>query len=377
MHSIIFYMNGKKPLIFVTISVIIFFCGIFLGTNDFLTENYSLLNKKTNIDSLDQTKVQVIDQSTLNSLINFKDESEILEKRSEIINYIWKSDELPNDYPILVESNFTDVRYSELENLKTIEKINIEMKSNVKSIVYLFLPEESNGKLFIYHQGHAGDFIHGKQTIQKLLISGFSVAAFSMPLEGMNNRPVIELENIGEVKFFKHNQLVLLEKENFSTLTYFFSPINSTLNYLSENYTFSDYYMVGISGGGWTSTIYPALDPRISKSFAIAGSTPLSLRTVIDDVGDYEQFHPGLFSITNYFQIYIMSSYGEDREFVQIFNEYDTCCFFDNSFLTYDEKIQNFMSELNYGKFTVVVDDTHTGHKISDPIIELIIDKSS
>lgn len=370
-------MAAKKPLIFVTISIIIFFCGIFVGMNDFLTENYSSLIKKSTIDSLDQTQVPVIDESSLNNLINFKNETEVLEKRYEIINYIWKSDELPNDYPTSIESNFVDIRYSELENLKTIEKINIEMKNNVNSIVYLFLPEDSNGKLFIYHQGHAGDFIHGKETIQKLLISGFSVAAFSMPLEGMNSQPIIELDNIGQVKFFKHNQLVLLEEENFSTLSYFFSPINSTLNYLSDNYAFSDYYMVGISGGGWTSTVYPALDTRISKSFAIAGSTPLSLRIVIDDVGDYEQFHPGLFSITNYFQIYIMNSYGEGREFVQIFNKYDTCCFFNNSFITYGEKIQNFVNELNYGKFTVVVDDTHTGHKISDYIIELIIEKSS
>jgi hypothetical protein len=369
-------MNSKKPIILIPIFLIIFFFGLFIGMNDFLSENYNSIIKKTSIDSLEQTKVQVLTQSTVNNLINFKNESDILEKRSEIINYIWKSDVLPNDYPLLVESNFIDVRYNDLENLKTIEKIHIEMKNNVKSIAYLFLPEKSNGKLFIYHQGHAGDFIHGKQTIRQLLISGFSVAAFSMPLEGMNNQPIIELENIGKVKFFKHNQFVLLEEKNFSSLSYFFSPINTTLNYLSTNYAFSDYYMLGISGGGWTSTIYPALDTRISKSFAIAGSIPLSLRTVIDDVGDYEQFHPGLFSITNYFQIYVMNSYGEDREFIQIFNKYDTCCFFNNSFIAYDEKIQNFMSELNYGKFTVVVDDTHTGHKISDHVIELIIEKS-
>ena len=204
-------MAAKKPLIFVTISIIIFFCGIFVGMNGFLTENYSSLIKKSTIDSLDQTQVPVIDESSLNNLINFKNENEILEKRYEIINYIWKSDELPNDYPTSIESNFVDIRYGEFENLKTIEKINIEMKNNVNSIVYLFLPEDSNGKLFIYHQGHAGDFIHGKETIQKLLISGFSVAAFSMPLEGMNSQPIIELDNFGTlwVTFWVHFRRIL------------------------------------------------------------------------------------------------------------------------------------------------------------------------
>ena len=113
-------MAAKKPLIFVTISIIIFFCGIFVGMNDFLTENYSSLIKKSTIDSLDQTQVPVIDESSLNNLINFKNETEVLEKRYEIINYIWKSDELPNDYPTSIESNFVDIRYSELENLKTM-----------------------------------------------------------------------------------------------------------------------------------------------------------------------------------------------------------------------------------------------------------------
>ena len=129
-----------------------------------------------------------------------------------------------------------------------------------------------------------------------------------MPLTGMNNQPIKNLENIGSVKFFKHNQFVLLESENFSSLELFFAPINSTLNYLEKNYSFSEFHIVGISGGGWVSTVYPALDPRISKSFSVSGSLPLSLRNVVDDVGDYEQFHPDLFSITNYYDLYIMRS---------------------------------------------------------------------
>ena len=32
--------------------------------------------------------------------------------------------------------------------------------------------------------------------------------------------------------------------------------------------------MVGISGGGWTTGVYSALDPRIEKSFVVAGTAP-------------------------------------------------------------------------------------------------------
>ena len=156
---------------------------------------------------------------------------------------------------------------------------------------YLFLPKDSNGKLIIYHQGHSGGFVNGKQTIQDFLNAGFSVAAFSMPLFGMNNQPIVNIDNIGPVKFLKHNQFVLLESEEFSSLKLFFAPINSTLNYIENNYSFSEFHMVGISGGGWTSTVYPALDPRISKSFSVAGSLPLSLRNIVDDVGDLSLIH--------------------------------------------------------------------------------------
>ena len=58
-------------------------------------------------------------------------------------------------------------------------------------------------------------------------------------------------------------------------------PITVSLNYLDEEYDFSSYYMIGISGGGWTTVIYSAIDDRISNSFSVAGSYPLFLRSEI------------------------------------------------------------------------------------------------
>ena len=36
--------------------------------------------------------------------------------------------------------------------------------------------------------------------------------------------------------------------------------------------------MIGLSGGGWTTTVYAAIDPRIVKSIPVAGTLPLYLR---------------------------------------------------------------------------------------------------
>jgi hypothetical protein len=50
--------------------------------------------------------------------------------------------------------------------------------------------------------------------------------------------------------------------------------------------------MLGLSGGGWTTTLAAAIDPRIEVSFPTAGSTPFSFKhdtAVYNDVEDYEQ----------------------------------------------------------------------------------------
>ena len=249
------------------------------------------------------------------------------------------------------------------------------MENDFHSYSYLFLPEQSNGKLIIYHQGHSGGFINGKNVIEKFINSGFSVAAFSMPLIGLNNQPTVELENLGHVKFFKHNQFVLLDSNDFSSMTYFFSPVNITLNHIDKNFSFDEYNMIGISGGGWVTTVYSAIDSRITNSFSVADSLPFSLRNTLDDVGDYEQFNPKFYSITNYLELYVMSSFGENQKHTQIINKYDPCCFSGNYQDSYPDLVNQFLSKNGPGNFELITDDTHYEHKISDSIISLIIER--
>src|SRR5438445_13772028 len=104
--------------------------------------------------------------------------------------------------------------------------------------------------------------------------------------------------------------------------------------------------MSGISGGGWTTHLYAALDPRIKESFPVAGSLPSYLRTGACgsfETGDYEQ-NPAVSSIVSHFynniasylDLYILASYGEGRKQIQILNQYDACCFAGIRYLTYE-----------------------------------------
>ena len=355
--------------------VIIFFLGLFIGVYKFFP--YSELNDITN--QL-QSKTSDFDNHNLDSvnlenLVSIQNTNDLNEKRNQLIQFIWKTNTLPKQLPNFIDTNISDERFSNFSNLKQIDRLTIEMEHGLSSIVYVFSPQNHNGSLILYHQGHSGGFINGKSTIQKFLDNGFTVAAFSMPLIGLNNQPVIELENIGEVKFFKHNQFVYLESETFSSMSYFFTPLSITLNYLSTNPSFENFHMVGISGGGWATTVYPSLDTRITKSFSIAGSLPLSLRTIVDDVGDYEQYHPEFYSIANYLDIYTMSSSGNGREHIQIFNKYDPCCFAGNNLSHIHDSIQQSVTSFDSGNFEIIIDDSHNEHKISNSISEFILEK--
>ena len=60
-----------------------------------------------------------------------------------------------------VESDISDSRYNDFQNLKRIDRLTVEMEYGINSVSYLFIPEQSSEKLILYHQGHGGDFLLG------------------------------------------------------------------------------------------------------------------------------------------------------------------------------------------------------------------------
>ena len=122
--------------------------------------------------------------------------------------------------------------------------------------------------------------------------------------------------------------------------------------------------MIGISGGGWTAVIYPAIDQRISHATSVAGSIPLELRTLQRDIGDYEQRLPELYRIANYYDLYVLASFGTDKKLTQVFNYEDECCFaasfthINNGTVvhqdfSYENEIKNRLTSLGSGEFEI------------------------
>ena len=82
--------------------------------------------------------------------------------------------------------------------------------------------------------------------------------------------------------------------------------------------------MCGLSGGGWATSVYPALDSSIRVSFPVAGSWPMAVRHYFDNsYGDDEQTYPPLTHLLDYHDLYTLSCLSPARKMVQINNRYD------------------------------------------------------
>ena len=365
--------------IIIPIIIVVFFCGVVVGLYEYfpyegLNQTKKILfNEGTDEHIITSTSFEKFDAS---SIIEINTKEDLTYKRTSLIKYIWK-DQMPTKLPISITENFVDDNFSDLENLKQLDKITIEMEHGVNSIAYFFIPHEQNNKLIIYHQGHDGDFLLGKNTIQFFLKNGYSIVAFSMPLKGMNSQPVIETSDFGPIKFVSHKQFTLLETSKFSPMKYFIEPIVLSLNFIDKNYDYDSYNMIGISGGGWTTIIYSAIDERISQSYSVAGSYPLHLRYETKNLGDYEQTNPNIYRISNYLELYTMSSSGDNRKLVQLFIYNDPCCFQAELYekFPYSNVIQDRLEILgNEGDFSVFLDSSTNKHEISDRVLNLILD---
>ena len=373
---------NKYLLTFLVISFVsIFFFGTYVGLYEIFPYEFLDSSKDVLFGQKTIEKNQFAEQSSIDSLIRIYDKSDIDKKRDFLTEFFWDVESLQrvkykSQLPE-VESGISDSNYKDFQNLKRIDRLTVEMEYGINSVSYLFIPEQSNEKLILYHQGHGGDFLLGKDTIQFFLDRNFTVLAMAMPLLGMNNQPVVEIDGLGEMKLISHNQFRLLEANNFNPMKLFLDPIQINLNFLNKEYNFERYSMLGLSGGGWTTVVYSAIDDIISDSFSVAGSMPFYLRVDGRDMGDYEQTNIELYQNVNYLELYILSAYGDGRKHVQIFNKDDPCCFSGNGYETYEFIIKDKISQLGKGNFQIFTDDTHNEHKISDHTLKFVYEMIS
>lgn len=315
------------------------------------------------------------DDTNPNGEIRVRTNGNITTVRNSALTEIFGSTVLPSGQPDSVQQNIATPTYidtTDTTNLSSIDRLTINLDQNFVSYVYMLHPVVSNNRLVLLHQGHSDNLYESgvEETLNYYLARGFTILAFHMPENGPNTGPV---NGSGSTA---HDNMQSLESVSFNPLEIFVAPMAIALNYTDANYNFQNVTAVGISGGGWTTTMYAALDPRISLSFPVAGSLPRFLRTAscnpngVAESEDYEQGTAGkpsyFFSnVASYLDLYLLGGVADGRKQIQILNQYDPCCFNGLRYNVYEQTVADIATALG-GFFDVASDTTHSIHTISN-----------
>lgn len=315
-------------------------------------------------------------QTDVAALIHIQSADDVASIRNRLIDFIWRGNGFPQSTQ--VQQVGLEPNLSGWGPLESYDRLTIAMDLGFESVLYHLRPPQRSGRLVIFHQGHSKRWTEngGDTAVKAFLSKGFSVLICQMPLFGENSGPA----GIG-----RHNDMAGLVTTTLNPIKFFMEPVAIGLNHVLKAFSYRDVAMIGISGGGWTTTLYAAIDPRIRLSFPVAGSYPLYLRTEPcgkkydaatgsrNDVGDWEQYYSELYALASYPDLYILGSYGPGRGQLQVLNQYDACCFGGIRSRTYEKTVTDAVAKLGQGWFDVFVDDSHRSHMISQHALDTVI----
>ena len=348
--------------------------------------------------------------------ITIRSVDEVYAKRDALVRYIWGATtwtQVRTKQPTATFHNYVPVAddalpdVNSLPNLDRIEKIVIAMNApstsggtvSHTSTAYLFHPRMSDGPVVIVHHGH-GCRLDGKgneshynldATIRALLAARYAVVGMRMPLFQNPSECGHDSVSTSHDDMFT-NPAQQLQPGSGSPLQFFLEPVAVVLNYIEMTYPniFFFPHMIGLSGGGWTTTVYAAIDPRVVLSFPVAGSLPFDLP---EGSRDSEQRWTDFYNIAGYKDLYVLGSYGQAldgrgrilfssswRRQTQILNQHDDCCFrpAPEAADRYVCDVQTTLYTLapdtvNSGSFVFVYDASAASHQISSADLSGVI----
>jgi hypothetical protein len=312
--------------------------------------------------------------------------ADVARTRQALINFIWGAPGIPTGkLPTVIKNDLSPV--SNLTNLERVDTLIINMEAGQTSYAHHFIPQRKNNRLVILHNGHDSTFDDSsaladvgagmQRTINGLLMDGYSVLAVYMPhIVQFHTR--LSVNDVGSIS---HDDMFnRIHVQQGSVMKFFLEPVAVSLNYLKTRSAadgfpvYQDFSMIGLSGGGWTTTVYAAIDPTIKFSFPVAGSIPLY------SVGDTEQTLPSFYRIAGYLDLYVLGSYGSGRKQVQILNrregypfgeaEYNAVAHvgmsYDDALRDYEYRVRVALSNLEPGGFfRLEIDEAAPSHMIS------------
>ena len=241
--------------------------------------------------------------------------------------------------------------------------------------------ECKNKKLIIYANGHSdsayehNDFLKFKDTAIKkcydFLVLGMTglgpnkIPEYSFPgqrsdIDKMSHEVFKTYYDPG---FQNKKPLSLMLSGNYYLIKEFIK--------LKKNY--SKIIMVGLSGGGWYTTLLPSIITEIDASFSIAGSQPLIFYTnPASNDGDWEQHSASIYDKIDYVDLYLLSTLDKNlnssRKHFQIYNDEDTCCFTIGT----SSKIKKIFDTLGVSNLNIIIWNNNRHSLLVEELMELV-----
>jgi hypothetical protein len=252
--------------------------------------------------------------------------------RQRLVDHIWGAAGKPTSVPQNITLNYVDgggIIAGYGPSVASVTRLIVDLPNGKTSEMWLVLPSAaSSQKLLVWGSGH---FTSGMTASIVFwfwaLATGTPVLLIDMPAMGINERPAESYQNHDDV-------FNLTFPTGSSFLNPFIDPFIRGINYCEASLDVSEgVYVGGFSGGGWTTDIVAAVEPRITAAYPAAGSLPHNVRTVFE-LGDIEQFYIRYYyalcrelhldagnGTEAFVALYAMAAQG--KRFRQILNEFD------------------------------------------------------
>lgn len=297
----------------------------------------------------------IVTKQQISDLMIIRVPGDVPERRELLRQFIWKG-QSSKDFNLTVTPIETPASLKDCAIAP--RKLVLVMPYRFASVMKLFESRERRDCLVIYHRGHNVRDKSDMGNVLALCEGGFDVLLVDLPMLGDNSKPAVLLDNVGRAVFSSHDQLKYLESDNFNPLVLFMAPLAKAVDHAMSVRAYKDISLIGISGGATASTIYAALDDRVKSTFAVAGVAPMFLRFAVPETYwlDYEQTLPGLAKIVTDLDMYVLAAFGQSRQYVQIYNQHDPCCFPGAEFKTYSSDVSERVRQLGSGSYEALLD---------------------
>ncbi len=337
-----------------------------------------------------KTLPQVVVGVDVEELMTIHTASDADALRPQLVAKVWKdTGALPTGLPTVTRDIGVPTELPTFTGVRRYDRLEVAMRFGYVATVYVLEPTRStHRRVAFYHNGHGEPLDTMQRVAQGLLDHGYTVLLFAMPFYHWNPKTLQDPNDASVQLQPSHNDLPQWESASYSPLALFLEPLAVAMNHVQTTYRPSSVQMIGLSGGGWATTVYPALDTRITRSYPTAGSLPFFVRPGSPKPsptrGDWEQrkdMQPGFYGLADFPDFYALAAVGRNRRQLQILNRFDECCFNGVGHRSYEAAVRqrvavigaDAVSNESNGHWELLEDATHGEHTISPYALSVIL----